>query len=483
MKRELSYDSCMARRRFREFEPGQNLLIGPDLNEWLPKRHLARFVAEVVETLDVSAVERWYERGGIGGRPPYDPRMMLRLMIMGYCGGIFSSRAIERATYEMVPMRWLAADQHPDHDTIAAFRQRHLKELADLFKQVFTLCRQAGLVELGTVALDGSKIRANASKHKAMSYGRMQEKEIDYEKQIKKLLATARDIDEDEDARLGRKGAFNDLPDELEFAENRLKRIREAKAALEAEAKEAAKRKREEKGEDEDPPAQGGAKPEDAKKDLPDAKAQRNFTDPDSRIMIAGATKSFEQCYNAEVVVDGTAQVIVACDVTQSAADSRQLQPMWDTLMRSTGNRKPKRFLADAGFASKENLEFLAGKSVDTYIALGKMKHADQQPATPRGRIPKDLGILDRMRRKLRTKAGKAIYAARKAIVEPVFGQIKAAQGFRQFLLRGFEKVRAEFQWVCTTHNLLKLFRATRTSDPSTEKWSRTKVRLVESIV
>ncbi len=291
----------METTRFLSYEPGQLLLLPPDLREWLEEGHLAYFLLDVVETLDLSEIYASYD-GSRGGRPGFDPRLLVGLLVYGYCVGLTSSRKLEKATYESVPFRVLAANQHPDHATIAEFRRRHLEALARLFVQVLRLCEKAGLVRLGHVALDGTKLRANASKHKAMSYGRMEEKVRELESQVADLLAAAEAVDQAEDAEHGsRRG--DELPEELRFRQQRLEKIRQAKAALEAEARAAAQRLREEKEAktgDPEPPAPEPARPAE--------KAQRNFTDPDSRIMRDGATKSFEQSYNCQAVVDSEAQ-------------------------------------------------------------------------------------------------------------------------------------------------------------------------------
>ena len=302
----------------------QAYLLPPSLQDWLPEGHLARFVAEA---LDLSAIYAKYEEGDGRGLAAYDPRMMVRVLIYGYCRGVASSRRMERATYEDVAFRYLAADQHPDHDTIAAFRQEHLAHLAQLFVQVLQLCQRVGLVKLGHVALDGTKIKANASKHKAMSYERMGEAEKKLEAEVQVLLAEAARVDAEEDGKYGRGKRSDELPKELARRESRLEKIREVKAALEQEAREAAEKKQaeveaqlreREKQERERGRKMGGRPPQapDPEQAKPEAKAQRNFTDPDSRIMKDGATKEFVQAYNAQAVVDSPAQVSVVASVT-----------------------------------------------------------------------------------------------------------------------------------------------------------------------
>lgn len=459
--------AVMETTRFLDYAPGQLLLLPPDVREWLEEGHLAYFLLDVVEALDLSEIFASYD-GSRGGRPGFDPRLMVGLLLYGYCVGVRSSRKLEKATYESVPFRVLAANQHPDHATIAEFRRRHLKALSLLFVQVLRLCEKAGLVRLGHVALDGTKVRANASKHKAMSYGRMEEKIEELEKQVQELLAEAEAADQAEDDQHGpRRG--DELPDELRFREQRLEKIRQAKEALEAEARAEAQRLREEKeakaqSRSEEPrspePAPAEAvEPEPEKVVKPAEKAQRNFTDPDSRIMRDGATKSFEQSYNCQAAVDHQTQVIVAAQVTQQANDKQQVQPLVEQMKANLEGRRPAELSADAGYFSEANVGYLDGEKIDPYVATGRQKHGTlpkerpetvTAPGTPR----------ERMAAKLQTPMGKKAYSKRKETVEPVFGQIKEARGLRRFLLRGLGSVQAEWDLICTTHNLLKLFRS-----------------------
>jgi transposase len=438
----------------------------PNMNDWLPEDHPVFFVRELVGRLDLSAIYVAYADAAKGGYPPCDPRMMTGLILYAYCQGVASSRKIERATHESVPFRVIAGDQHPDHDTIAEFRKRHLEALSGLFLQVLDICREAGLGKLGHIALDGTKVRANASKHKAMSYGRMKKKRAEIEAEVKELLARAEAVDAEEDAKYGKGKRGDEIPEELRFRKTRLAKIEEAMAALEAEAKAEARAKRaeiaereKERREKEERTGKGtpGRKPKEPS-DKPEDKAQRNFTDPESRIMKDGATKSFEQCYNAEAAVDAGSQVIVAADVTQEANDKKQVVPMVEQV-KSNACGAPGKLSADSGYFSKENVEYLNSEGVDAYIATGRQKHG-RRPPPPRGPIPKSATVKDRMARKLRTKKGRETYSKRKSSVEPVFGQIKDARGFRRFLLRGLDAVRAEWRLICLTHNLLKLFRS-----------------------
>lgn len=441
----------------------------PSLHDWLPEGHLARFIADVMEELDLGAICRSYEGDG-RGLAAYQPMMMARLLLYGYCLGVVSSRKIERATYEDVAFRFLSADSHPDHDTVAAFRKRHLEALAGLFVQALRLCEKAGLVKLGHVAIDGTKIKANASKHKAMTYERMNETEQRLRQEVEELLRRAAETDEAEDAQYGKGKRGDELPEELARRESRLRKIREAKAALEKEAKEKAERQRAEAeakiAERSQQKAQTGKKagghdpklpdPEQAK---PEAKAQRNFTDPDSRIMVDGANKgSFVQAYNAQVAVDSQAQVVVAADITQAPNDAHQLLPMIEEIKANVG-RKPDAISADAGYWSEDNVTDERGAGINLHVATGRQKHGEPVAAVS-GSAPEPASAKEAMRHKLRTEAGQAIYKMRKAIVEPVFGQTKERRGFRRFSFRGVNNVRAEWKLVCLTGNLLKLFRS-----------------------
>ena len=457
-------------KTFRAYALNQRLLLPPDLREWLPEGHLALFVSDVVDELDLSAIVGAYEDGDGRGQPPYHPAMMVKLLLYAYSVGKPSSRKIERATYEDVAVRVLAADQHPDHDSLAEFRKRHLTALAGLFVQVLRLCQAAGLVKLGHVALDGTKLKANASKHKAMSYGRMEEAERRLEQEVQALLRQAEQVDAAEDAEYGRGRRGDELPAELARRESRLATIRAAMAALEAEATaqaaaeaEAARAKlaaREERVGS----AKGGVpKIPDPEQARPEPKAQRNFTDPDSRIMKDGATKSFEQAYNAQAVVtEGPAQIIVAWGVTQAAADAEQFVPMVEQVAANTG-QPPAAVLADAGYFSEGNLTAPSLAGIALYVPPDRQTHDGTTPAAGRPRSP----IAEQMRATLRSAGGHAVYALRKAIVEPVFGQIKEGRGFRRFSCRGLPKVTAEWGLICLTHNLLKLFRARAGPQPA----------------
>jgi transposase len=425
---------------YRPYFPEQDFLLPPSLRAWLPEEHLAYFVSDMIDQLDLGAIEGYYEREQ-RGYPPYHPCMMTKVLLYGYCVGVFSSRKLAQRLVEDIAFRVLAAGNEPDFRTISDFRRIHLKSLEGLFTQVLQLALKLGAMKLGRVAIDGSKIKAYASKHKAMSYRRMQEEEKRLREEARRLLAEAEQIDKDEDKRYGRSLRGDELPAELARRQQRLERIAEAKRELE-------ERARAEAEQNEDP---------DAEQATPKPKTQHNFTDPESRIM--KGPDGFVQAYNAQIAVEPALQLIVGQAVTQQANDKKQLLPMIAAVKQQSGQRV-RTALADSGYCSEENLRAAMKKKVDLYVATGKQKHNQPQQPCPRGRIPKSATLVARMKRKLMTAAGRAIYARRKTIVEPVFGQIKQAQGFRQFLLRGVEKVRGEWALVCTTHNLLKLYRA-----------------------
>jgi transposase len=424
-------------KTYRPYLPEQDLLLPPSLRDWLPEDHLAFFVSDLIDQLDLSAILAVYEDEE-RGYPPYHPVMLTKVLVYAYCVGVFSSRKIQRRLVEDVAFRVLAAGNQPDFRTIADFRKAHLPRLTGFFEQVLRLARELGAPRVGRVAVDGSKIKANASKHKAMSYGRMRDKQKQLRDEVNDLLAEAEATDAAEDAEYGIDRRGDELPAELQRRESRLKRIREAKRALEARAKDE---------------AAAHGEPADSAK--PDAKAQYNFTDPESRIM--KGPDGFVQAYNVQVAVDEL-QLIVGQAVTQETNDKKQLMPMITTIAQQSGDT-PAQLLADAGYCSDVNLAAIADTAIDAYISTRKQKHGERPGPCPRGPLPKTATIVDRMSRKLHTKAGAAVYAARKGIVEPVIGQIKQARGFRQFLLRGIKKVQGEWSLVCTTHNILKLYR------------------------
>jgi transposase len=454
-------------KTFRPYDPDQVLMMAPVLAEWVPEDDLAHFVSDLVETsLDLGPIYASYEDER--GYPPYDPRLMLKLLIYGYATGTPSSRKLEQATHRDVAARMLCADQHPDYRSIARFRRRHLEALAELFVEALRLCQKAGLVKLGTLAIDGTKLRADASRHKAMSYERMGAAEVRLEAEIeaieeqaRALLGDAEATDQAEDARYGPERRGDELPTGLARRKDRLARIREAKAALEAEeaerergrhaAAEAAGRKLRKPHPDDEPPT-------------PKPRAQRNFTDPESKIM-KSSDGAFHQCYNGQAVVDGQTQVIVAAELSSQAPDAPQLEPaleQFDDNLAAIEVELPEgaALLGDAGYFSADNVRIASSHGLDPHLATGRLKHSEAPPLAPRGPIPKRATPKQRMARKLQTKRGRTAYAKRKTIVEPVFGQMQTTQDAKRLLLRGKAAARAQWRFSCAVHNLLKLHRA-----------------------
>jgi transposase len=423
-------------KTFRSYLPEQDLLLPPSLREWLPDDHLAYFVSDVVDQLDLSAIESVYEEED-RGQPPYHPRMMTKILLYGYCVGVFSSRKIQKRLVEDVAFRVLAAENQPDFRTISDFRKLHLQALQELFRQMLRITLATGTMKLGRVALDGSKMKANASKHQAMSYGRMKETEKRLQEEVRRLLEEAEAVDAEEDARYGRDRRGDELPEELQRRETRIQRIREARRTLEERAREEADSE--------------GRFSEEAP---PDPKAQYNFTDPESRIM--KGPDEFVQGYNTQIAVEPNFQLIVGQTVTPAANDKQQVVPLVEAIQEQSG-QKPEEVLADSGYCSEKNLHYLTQKKIEGFVATEKQKHNQRREPCQRGPLPAGATRVERMQRKLETKDGAAVYATRKTIVEPVFGQIKQARGFRQFLLRGLEKVRGEWALICLTHNILKL--------------------------
>jgi transposase len=401
------------------------------------------FVSDLIDALDLSAITAVYEEEE-RGYPPYHPVMLTKVLVYGYCVGVFSSRRIQRRLIEDIPFRVLAAGNQPDFRTIADFRKIHLTALRGLFEQVLQMARDLGALRVGRVALDGSKVKANASKHKAMSYDRMGTKTRQVREEVRQLLAQADAADAAEDATYGADRHGDELPAELQRRESRLKRIREAKRALEARAKEE---------------AAATGQPGDTVK--PDPKAQYNFTDPESRIMKA-SNKGWDQCGNAQAVTDEH-QIILAADVTEQANDVRQMVPMVDQAranLDAAGVKEAiKAALGDAGYYSETNATDLKQRGIEPYLATERLKHHEKVASAPRGRIPQGLSAKQRMARKLRTKKGREMYSKRKGMIEPIFGQLKQVLGFRQFSLRGLASMRGEWRLMATVHNLLKLWR------------------------
>jgi transposase len=440
-------------KEFRPWKIDEAQLLPPSVQDYVAKDHVARLIVSLVrESLDLSEIERSYR--SVLGQPPFDPRMMTALLLHGYASGVYSSRRLAKASVEQADFMMIVAGDAPDFRTISLFRHRHLKALAALFVQVLRLAEKAGLVKLGHVALDGTKVKANASKHKAMSYERMKRREAELGREVDRWLKAAEAADAEEDKRLGDKSG-HEMPDWVADKQKRLEKIRVAKAELEAEAKAAAEEEERRRAEAENKRLAEGRKkngktPAPPKAE-PDGKAQRNFTDPESRVLLT--KDGYIQGYNAQAAVDGTAQVVVAHELTASMSDQGQLVGLVDAIAANLG-AMPKEASADSGYLSEANLKALADRGINAYIATGRAKHPTEAKRKATG--PLTLAMRDKLKR-----AGwRSRYRLRKQIVEPVFGQIKQARGFRQFLLRGVEKVKAEWALICTAHNLTKLARA-----------------------
>ncbi len=444
-------------KEFRAWQIDDVQLLPPSVQDYVPGDHRSRLIVSLVrESLDLSAIIGSYTSGL--GQPPFDPRLMTALLLHGYASGLYSSRRMARAAVERADFMMIVAGDPPDFRTISEFRRRHLKALAALFVQVLKLAEKAGLVKLGHVALDGTKIKANASKHKAMSYDRMKKREAELKAEVDRWLEAAEAADREEDRLYGERRG-DEMPDWVADKEKRLEKIRQAKAELEAEARAAAAAEGKARAEAQDRrKAEGrnktGKTPAPPKTE-PDGKAQRNFTDPESRIL---KTKDgYIQGYNAQAAVDGAHQIIVAQTLTNSSSDQAQLAPLLDGIRANLG-RNPGELSADAGYCSNANLRTLKRRRIEGYIATGRQKHGTKSAITKKTSPPGSL--IARMSIKLKRAGYRSRYRLRKQIVEPVFGQVKQARGFRQFLLRGIDKVRAEWALICTAHNLVKLARA-----------------------
>jgi len=430
---------------FEPYEPDQALLFPPSPRDWLAEGHLAFFISDTVEQLDLSAFYAKYEQREDGrGRCAYEPRLMLKIVIYAYCTGIFSSRKIAAGVEDRVALRYLASGYTPSHRTIARFRHEHLAAFRSLFVQVVQIAGEAGLVKMGTIAVDGSRVKANASKHKAMSYGRMKSEEQRLRREIKAITALARQEDKAEDEEFGADFRGDELPEELARRETRVAAIRAAKARLEqaqaAEDEDSGRGQR--RGKD------GRSRKLERPNGTPPDNKQSNFTDPESRIMKT-SSGGFDQCFNVQIAVDAHEQVLVAAGVTQSAADVHELLPMQEQAETNTGQR-PKHVLADAGYKSEANFVALEERGIDACVSLGRREETREKvltagPATAR------------MGRRLKTKRGRARFNRRKAIVEPVFGWVKHVLGFRGFSLRGYDKVTAEWDLVCLALNLRRM--------------------------
>lgn len=436
-------------KTFRPWDVDQLWLLPPSVRDLVPAGHVAHFVRDTVrETLDLAAILASYDEDR--GYPPYHPAMMVALLLYGYSRGVYSSRALARACEERVDFMAVTAMNRPDFRTIADFRRRHLAALGALFVQVLELCRAAGLVKLGHVALDGTKVAANASKHKAMSYARMRAAERKLAAAVNGWFARAEATDREEDRVHGKDVRGDEMPDGVADKEARLARIREAKAALEAEAQAPPP------AEDDGPGPSSGmmdkGRPQRGPNGGPPDRAQRNFTDPDSRIQ--KTREGFIQGYNAQIAVDGANQIILAQRVQTNPADAGGLAPLVAAI-RTSCKRDPTEVSADAGFCTEANLAYLAGRRIRAYLAPGRARHDEADPAGRR-RCAKGSRVAA-MTARLKRAGRRSRYRLRKQIVEPVFGHIKAARGFRQFSLRGLDQVRGEWAMVCTAHNLLKL--------------------------
>ena len=459
-------------KRFRVCDLDQLFLLPPSLQDWLPQDHLARFIADVMNELDLSAIYAEYYRRDGRGLSAYHPLLLTRLLLYGYCIGVTSSRRIERATHDDVGFRYLAANQHPDHDTIANFRQQHLDALAGLFVQALRLCQKAGLVKLGNVAIDGTKIMANASTRRSVPYQKLSEREQYWQATVQRLLAEAQRTDQAEDQRWGKGQPADPLPTELAHAQSRLERLRQAKAELEREAQQ----ELETAAQNHPPRRRGRPTKEEAANHPPEDPHQRqkarnrlrraqsnaaepsrqyNFVDPDSRVMKDNARKCFVQAYNAQIATDSHAQVIVAAELTQQTTDRQQLLPMVQAVREATGSA-PETITADAGYWDTTSLRDPSLEAIQVLVS------PDSKPQPPGGPLPPNAPHNDdalHMREQLASETGKALYAKRKATVEPVFGQIKEARNIRRFRLRSLKKAASEWKLICATHNLLKLFR------------------------
>jgi transposase len=443
-------------KKFRDYQPNQIMLFPPCINDWLPADHPVHFISETVEQLDLSAIYNDYEE--LRGKPPYDPLMMVKVLVYAITKRIRSSRKIERALYEDVGMRVLSGNQQPDHWTISEFRRRHHIALGEIFVQTVRLADKAGLVKLNHVATDGTKIKANASKHSAMSYGYMEKEEKRLRKEAEQILKDMEKTDRAEDKKYGNRRG-DELPEELATKEKRQAAIKKAKAELEERAREKAEKEQDKRRKE----AKKKGKEYRPRKDIsevkPDAKDQYNFTDPESRIMLS-SDKAFIQGYNAQATVDAETHIIVAADLSNQAADSPHFQDIHHQVEQNTG-RRPKESSADAGYYSEDNVGFLKEKGIEAFIPPEKIKHSEWRTLkAPRGRIPQNATQEYLMRRKLRTKRGRQRYKLRQTSVEPVFGFIKEEHGLRQFLLRGQDKVRSLWLLDCAVHNILKMFRA-----------------------
>ena len=446
-------------KTFRAWDVDQGWLLPASLHQFVPPGHLAHFVRDTVrEALDLSAITGVYTSEQ--GQPPYHPAMLVALLLYGYSRGIYSSRQLARACEERVDMMAVTGLNKPDFRTISTFRRRHLVALRGLFVQVLRLCQKAGLVKLGHVAVDGTKLRANASRHKAMSYKRMAEQERSLEAEVKAWLDQAQAADAAEDAQHGADHRGDETPAWMADKQRRLERIRAAKAQLEAEARAGA-----DSGDADGPGPSSGMQERGARKSLPadeeqsatpPDRAQRNFTDGDSRIMPSGG--GFIAGYNGQIAVDAAHQIIIAEQLSTNPADFAALIPLVDQAHANLG-RKLREVSGDTGFATEANLAAMAERGIRAYLTPGRIRHGETDPTA--GRVLKRKPLMQAMADKIRRAGRRSRYRLRKQTAEPVFGQIKQPRGFRQFLLRGLNQVRGEWAMICTAHNILKLHKAT----------------------
>lgn len=442
---------------FKGNNRNQLFLMPPSIQEWLPQEHLARFIVDTVEVLDLNDIYKEY-RGR--GKEAYDPKTLLSLLFYGYSTGTFSSRKIEQATYDSIAFRYVSANTHPDHDTIANFRKRFLPQISGLFVQILSIAQEAGLLKVGKVSLDGTKVKANASKHKALSYAHAKKLQAQLEKEVKMLMDKAREADNTQND-----DGMN-IPEEIAIREERLKVIKEAKEKIEARAKERyeyelkAYEEKQEKREAKEKltgKKTGGRKP---KKPTPDptGKDQVNLTDEESRIMPTSGG-GFEQCYNAQASADHESRLILHQHVTQNSNDKQEIMPTMKWYEQYPHLKSSQAFNADAGYFSEENIKLCEENRMTPYISFGKEQH--NQPLEERFKeaepLPQNPTAVEKMKHRLQTTEGKAIYAQRKSVIEPIFGIIKQVIGFRQFMLRGLKKAQGEWSLVCMAYNLKRL--------------------------
>jgi len=435
----------------------QAYLLPPSIDEWLSQDHLARFIVDVTEQLDLSSILKYYT--GSGGSSAYHPQVLLSLLFYGYATGTFSSRKIERATYDSVAFRYIAANTHPDHDTIATFRKRFLPQLEVLFVQILLIAKDTGFLKVGKVSLDGTKIKANASKHKALSYAHANKLQEQLESEVKVLMQKAHEADNSDE------NDGMDIPQEIIRREDRISVIKEAKIKIQQRAKERyekekklydekmAKRKAKEEKTGKKP---RGKIPKPPSQEIK-ASDQVNLTDEESRIMKTSGG-GFEQCYNTQASVEHDSRLIIHQHVTQNSNDKLEITPTINWFEKYS-DFKPPLIVADAGYFSETNITLCEKNKVTPYISFGKEQH--NQPLEERFReadpLPPDPTSVEKVKHRLQTKEGKVIYSERKSTVEPVFGVIKHVMGFRQFMLRGFEQAKGEWNLMCIAYNLKRL--------------------------